>query len=241
MEGKNFLIDIATRDVFCLASQSSLGEAARVMSRQRFSSIVVTDEAHHPLGILTERNILGAIHKGAPPETALHEAMSAPVIVLPERSDILEGYQVCLREGIRHLVLVDGAGVVSGVVSETDFRQHLNLTALAGRRRIGTIAKRSGIVMPPDTRLLQALELMHAQRKSCVVVTEHERPTGIVTERDVVRFYSSNLQWQEVSLREVMQSPVLTIAYHASTAEAAERMLEHKVRHLVSWMTMGAW
>ncbi len=230
----NYLIDIATRGVFCLKETDSLGEAARVMSERRFSSIVVTDDANHPLGIVTERNILRAMHEGARPETPLRTTMSSPVVVLPSQTDILDGYQICLREGIRHLVLVDDAGAVAGVLSETDFRLHLNLTALAGRRNIAAIAKRSGIALPPDTRLVQALDLMHAQRKSCVIIVEHEKPVGIVTERDVVRFYSSNLNWHDILLGEVMISPVLTISSSASTAQAAEKMLSHKVRHLVS-------
>ena len=230
----NHLIDIATRDVTCLLAEATLGEAAHIMAHRRFSSIVVTDAARHPLGIVTERNILRAMHEGALPQIPLREAMSTPVIVLSGQTDILDGYQVCLREGIRHLVLVDGAGAISGVISETDFRLHLNLTALAGRRKISAIAKRAGIALPSDTRLVQALDLMHEQHKSCVVVVEQEEPIGIVTERDVVRFYSGNPNWRDVLLGEVMVSPVLTIPHSATTAQAAELMVEHKVRHLVS-------
>lgn len=230
----NRLIDIATRDVTCLLADATLGEAAHIMAQRRFSSIVVIDQARHPLGIVTERNILKAMHAGSPSSMPLGEAMSTPVIVMSGDTDSLDAYQTCLREGIRHLVLIDDAGVVSGVVSETDFRLHINLTALAGRRKIAAIAKRSGIALPPDTRLVQALNLMHTQRKSCVVVVVQEKPVGIVTERDVVRFYSGAQHWRDVTLGDAMVSPVLTISHSATTAQAAEQMVEHKVRHLVS-------
>ena len=58
---------------------------------------------------------------------------------------------------------------------------------------------------------MQALNLMQAQRASCVVMVEEEKPVGIVTERDVVRFYAREPERVSVTLAEVMTSPVLTI------------------------------
>lgn len=42
-------------------------------------------------------------------------------------------------------MLVEEAGAITGVVSEIDFRLHLDLTILAGHRRIASIAQRIGI------------------------------------------------------------------------------------------------
>jgi diguanylate cyclase (GGDEF)-like protein/PAS domain S-box-containing protein len=226
------LLDIASRNVTSLSSESTLGEAAHIMAERRFSSIVVTDEAGHPLGIVTERNILHAMRSGSPPETPLRSSMSAPVVTISGKADCLDAYQTCLREGIRHLVLVDEKNVVCGVVSETDFRQHLNLTALAGRRKVVTVAKRTVTSLPPHSSLMQALNLMQAQRESCVIVVEAGKPVGIVTERDVVRFYTQDPQRVGVQLAEVMTAPVMTISGEATINEAAERMLAKKVRHL---------
>jgi diguanylate cyclase (GGDEF)-like protein/PAS domain S-box-containing protein len=228
------LIDIATRDVATCRVRSTLSEAAGTMAQRRCSSIVVTDDGNHPVGIITERNILRAMHEGLAGTCSLREVMSAPVVVMSGDTGVLEGYHCCQREGIRHLVLTDAAGAVCGVVSETDFRLHLDLTLLAGRRRIASIAQRTGITMPPETPLKQALDLMHAQHKSCIVVVEDDRPHGIVTERDVVRLYSEKADWMNAALGDVMIYPVLTIPTDATTHQAAEQMLAHKVRHLVA-------
>ncbi len=227
------LSDIATRNVVQLAPGDSVGDAARVMAEKRISSIVVTDETGHPTGIITERNILEAVRAGAPLDTPLRHAVTTPVIVISGTADCMEAYRTCLREGIRHLVLTNDDGVLSGVVSETDFRLHLNLTALAGRRKVTAVAKRSAIALPPGNNLMQALDLMQSQQKSCVVVIEQGRPVGIVTERDVVRLYSKGVECDHVVLSDVMVFPVLTVSDNASTNEAAEQMLAHKVRHLV--------
>src|SRR5512141_2930713 len=118
MNTQHQLIDIATRDVTCLTADASIGEAAQVMAQRRFSSIVIVDGTRHPVGIVTERNILHAMRSGSSQATSLRACMSAPVIVMPGTADCLDAYQKCMREGIRHLVLVDEDGVVSGVVSE---------------------------------------------------------------------------------------------------------------------------
>jgi diguanylate cyclase (GGDEF)-like protein/PAS domain S-box-containing protein len=228
----NKLLDIASRDVAVLRASDTLGMAAQRMAQHRFSSIVVTDEAGHPLGIVTERNILHAMRSGSPPETPLRVSMSSPVTALPGSTDCLDAYQVCLREGIRHLVLVDAQNVVCGVVSDTDFRLHLNLTALAGQRKVINVSRQTVTSLPPHSSLLQALNLMQSQRESCVVVVEEGCPVGIVTERDVVRLYSADPQKVDTHLAEVMTAPVTTISCEATINEAAARMLEKRVRHL---------
>jgi diguanylate cyclase (GGDEF)-like protein/PAS domain S-box-containing protein len=66
-----------------------------------------------------------------------------------------------------------------------------------------------------------------------VVVVEYGRPVGIITERDVVRLYASDPEQTKIPVRKVMSSPVLTVTTDNSINEAAERMLNARVRHLV--------
>ncbi|MDD2915871.1 MAG: PAS domain S-box protein [Gallionella sp.] len=227
------LIDIATRDVVRLAPADSVGEAAQLMSGKRISSIVVTDAEGHPVGIVTERNMLQAMQSGCLPETALREIMSSPVITMPESITCLDAYQVCLRDGIRHLVIVDDERRLLGVVSETDFRLHINLATLAGHRQIASVMSRSVFSLPPEASLQEALNLMHLHRDTCVVVADDQGPLGIVTERDIVRLYSGNLDRTGIPLKDVMTSPVLTIPLDHAINEAAGLMLKSGVRHLV--------
>ena len=233
IEQGSLLIDIATRDVIRLEPGDSVGEAARIMAEKRISSIVVTDGDGHPLGIVTERDMLHAMQSRCPPETALRKVMSSPVITVPRSITCLDAYQICLHDGIRHLAIVDEDKRLLGVVSETDFRQHINLSVLAGRRQVASVMSRAVFLQPPEASLRDALGLMQSHRDTCVVVIEAKRPVGIVTERDIVRLYSINPERTDIPIREVMNSPVLTILQESSINEAAERMLTAKARHLV--------
>ena len=231
IESGSLLIDFATCNVTHLQSDQSVGEAAQVMAEQRISSIVVTDDVGHPIGILTEQDILHIMQSGHAREDAVRNVMSSPIVTVPQSMNTLDAYQLCLRKGIRHLVIVNQEGMLSGIVSETDFRLHMNLSVLAGQRLIASAMTRSVLGLAPQTCLHDALNLMQSHHDSCVVVVENERPVGILTERDLVRLYSGKLE--HASLGEVMTTPVLTVLTDDSINEAAKRMIDARVRHLV--------
>ena len=69
---------------------------------------------------------------------------------------------------------------------------------------------------------------------SLVVVDKNGKPKGLVTERDLVRKVCVNrLPTTEVINKEIMSSPLITIASDSSTSVAADTMLQHNVRHLL--------
>jgi signal-transduction protein with cAMP-binding, CBS, and nucleotidyltransferase domain len=69
---------------------------------------------------------------------------------------------------------------------------------------------------------------------SLLVIDASNRPTGIVTERDIVRKHCINdLRTSEVTNREIMSSPLITIDYRLSVSTAADLMLKNNVRHLL--------
>jgi len=224
---------IATNEVVTLPIDASLREVTAIMATLSISSILVTDEEQHPLGIVTEQNVLHSMRVGRVPETRLDEVMSAPIVSLPENTSCEEAYLLCLSKGIRHLALHDDKGNLSGVVSETDFRQHVNLTTLAGKRQVAAAMTRHILSLPPEANLQQAVELMEDHHDNCVVVTENQRPVGIVTERDLVRLYAEQDGGVVHTLDEVMTSPVRTVPSDTTVTEAAELMLDTGMRHLV--------
>ncbi|MFA6063115.1 MAG: PAS domain S-box protein [Gallionella sp.] len=227
------LIDIATLNVVHLAPADSVGKAGRLMAEKRISSLIVTDEESRPVGIVTERNILHAMQSGRSPETSLQKIMSSPVITVQASMTCLDAYQLCLQDGIRHLVIVDDEKRLIGVVSETDFRLHISLAELAGRRQIAAVMSRSVFSLALGASLREALDIMQLHRDTCVVVVEEERPVGIVTERDVVRLYCDNSDQTDIPVGVVMTSPVLSIFLDNTINQAAELMLTARVRHLV--------
>ena len=226
------LKEFATREVASLTANNTIGQAAEVMTQRKISSLVITDKDNRPVGIVTERNILRAMQSNFQSSGHLEHVMSSPVITVDEDMDCQQAYHVCVREGIRHLVLVNGEGELSGVVSETDFRLNMNLEVLAGVRSVTSVMSRSVLTLSPQASLHEALNLMQAQRDTCVIAVEEGRPLGIVTERDVVRLFSQQERDTDIRINQVMSSPVVSISVDASLNEAAQLMLSNRTRHL---------
>jgi CBS domain-containing protein len=69
---------------------------------------------------------------------------------------------------------------------------------------------------------------------SLLVIDASNRSIGIVSERDIVRKHCINdLRTSEVTNREIMSSPLITIDYRLSVSTAADLMLKNNVRHLL--------
>lgn len=233
VEDRTRLAEIATRDVIQLGDRNPIADAVRVMAERKISSIVITGDDAAPCGIVTEQDILGAMQAKLSPALPLQRIMSAPILTVPADMHCYEAYLLCLREGNQHLVLVDAAGGVAGLVTETDFRLHINMTTLSGRRPASTVMSRGVLSLPPEAVLADALDLMRGQEESCVVVTDGLRPVGIITERDVVRLYHQNPDQGDVPLERVMTSPVVSVPLDASLSDVADRMSRTRSRHLV--------
>ena len=81
----------------------------------------------------------------------------------------------------------------------------------------------------------EASKRMRDKRVSSLVVIDEEgAPIGIVTERDLVRqVCSKDISSNNIIIHHIMSSPIVTIDVNASIEEAAEKMIQKKVRHLL--------
>ncbi len=85
-----------------------------------------------------------------------------------------------------------------------------------------------------DTALTAAKKMRDERISSLIVVDKNEKPVGIVTERDFVhRICAQGAGSKDVSVQQIMSTPVATIDPKSSVEVAADLMLSHKVRHLL--------
>jgi CBS domain-containing protein len=87
-----------------------------------------------------------------------------------------------------------------------------------------------------DTASIQqtAEKMREKNVSSLVVVDENGKPQGLVTERDLARKVCVNrLPANEVTNKEIMSSPLITIDSKSSSSVAADMMLQYNVRHLL--------
>ena len=83
---------------------------------------------------------------------------------------------------------------------------------------------------------LDVAKLMVKHRIGSIVVIEgnNKKPVGIVTERDIIKKVSAqNKSADQVAVRHIMSSPLITVKSIDSVDTAAETLAENKIKRLV--------
>ncbi len=118
-------------------SRASVLELAKVMVDSNVSSVAIIDEIEQQqqrqnnkqvIGILTERDIVRSIAKGASPAaiTAGSLMSSYPVLSIRKDQPIEEAALIMIRNKVRHLLVEDPAhNKVIGMITTTDLARYL--------------------------------------------------------------------------------------------------------------------
>ena len=124
--------DVATRETVVVSPQTSLRVAAEVMASQFIGAVVVAND-RTVVGILSERDVVTALARGADPDEAtVAAAMSADVVSVRPDDTLYDAAVDMLDLGIRHVPVLDDRGAALGIVSVRDLLRPL-LTASLGR------------------------------------------------------------------------------------------------------------
>lgn len=97
---------------------------------------------------------------------------------------------------------------------------------------ISEIMTRKLITVDVSERVEEAVRLMIKYDVGSIIVTDEEKPVGIVTERDVTRASVSGDSLLRLPVRSLMSRPVQTIDPDLDTWKAFELMLRLGVRRL---------
>lgn len=108
-------------------AEASVAEAARTMTREHVSSVLVSG---HQLGILTDRDLRGrVVARGLDPQTPVRVVMTRPCRTASVDASLFEVLLEMLESRIHHLPLVE-SGEVVGVVTQTDLLQQMSRSPL---------------------------------------------------------------------------------------------------------------
>jgi CBS domain-containing protein len=87
----------------------------------------------------------------------------------------------------------------------------------------------------PDCLLSDAIQMMHKQKSSCIIVAKDRIPKGIITESDVVGLFAEALQganWSELKVDHVMTAAIISASSDLDVLEAIIIAQGGRVRHI---------
>jgi len=124
------------KDVPRCSMDLSIRKAAEIMTRSRYSAVLVTagaeteesppgTEDHRLLGtgravgIVTDRDLrVRVVSEGFDPSRQLYEIMSSPLVSVPDSALIFEALLLMQEKGVRHLAVKNHAGKVVGIIND---------------------------------------------------------------------------------------------------------------------------
>jgi CBS domain-containing protein len=113
---------LVSRPAVFVSPATTIAEAARVMTRERISSILVESV---PRGILTDRDLRSrVIAAGGDANAPVTTVMSQPVATVHARASLFEALVTMLENKIHHLPVREDDGAIAGVITDTDLLRH---------------------------------------------------------------------------------------------------------------------
>ncbi len=97
---------------------------------------------------------------------------------------------------------------------------------------VNDVMSKNMLTVDKSISLQEAAQKMTKLNIGCVIVTDKDKPVGIVTERDFVTRIASEGRPLFTEILEVMSSPLITISPEETIWEASETMKEKSIHKL---------
>jgi CBS domain-containing protein len=111
---------LVSRSALVVKKSDSLHDAAVAMMERGVGSAVVISDGK-PSGIITDRDALRVIARGADPKAlTVGDCVKRALRTVTGSIDMVEAANIMRETGFRQLVVVDDAGVLAGVFSMRD-------------------------------------------------------------------------------------------------------------------------
>jgi CBS domain-containing protein len=232
--------EVMSSDVVVCARDTRLGVLARMMADHQVHGVVVVDDSRRPVGVVSDVDLLAGEWLGTD-RTNLRtlqamtaaDLMSAPVETA-RAADSVEGAIARMRQQrIARLPVVDDDGLGVGVLSVEDLVARLPRPT-ARRTYVSNVMSHAILTCRPESPMHAAVRAMVERRSRSVVVSEGDRPVGVLTGGDALGLYATPSGARgSGTVAEFMTSPVVTATPDLPLHEAADRMLTHEIHRLV--------
>jgi len=224
--------DVMSEDVVTATADSTVFWAARTMSENHVSCLVIVD-ATGITGILTEKDVLKAVaeHEADFRRLKITDRMSSPVEVTSGSLSVVEAGKIMQAKSIKRLPVVEN-GTLLGLVTQTDITRAL--VSLSPLRSVSDIMSTSVATVPADATAAEAARMMTTKGISCVVAMHRNETAGILTEKDLLkRVVALHKDPTQTHVADVMSFPIMSVPPTYSVISTTKKMDQMHLHRLV--------
>ena len=232
----NKVSEIMTTNLTKAAVSSTIFEVMEMMVAEDVGRIIITDD-EIPVGIFTEKDVLKRVvnAKIDARKTPIKDVMTSPARAVREETHIVDAFGKMYRGKYRHLLVRGRRGKIVGIVS---MRRILNLAVELGQglnetKTLADIAAPAIVAVEESATVYETVELMNKRSVSAVVVTAAGKPSGIFTERDVLkRVATKEINVHQTPVKQVMTAPVITMPQSTLVGDVLVEMSRRDIRNM---------
>ena len=232
----NKVSEIMTTDLVKATVSATIYSVMETMVAEDVGRIIITDD-EVPVGIFTEKDVLKRVIGTAidAKRASIKDVMTAPVRAVREETHIVDAFARMYRGKYRHLLVRGRRGKIIGIVS---MRRILNIAVELGQgisesRTVGDIPAAPIVTVDESSTVHATVNLMNQQGLTAVIVTAAGSPTGIFTERDVLkRVATMDLDRQQTPVRQVMTAPLIAMPRATLVGDVLAEMYRRDIRNM---------
>jgi Mg/Co/Ni transporter MgtE len=157
----------------------------RRQAREQLETIYYTfvlDHDVHLLGVVSFRELFAA-----PPEKTVRDIMhtGAAMPLMPLGTRMSDAILEMTTKGFGCVGIVDGRGLLVGIITDGDLRRHMRNNLLDAR--VDDVMTRSPKSVRPDQLLSETLDILNAMKVTALFAVEAGKPVGLVHVHDLLR------------------------------------------------------
>lgn len=221
--------DIMTREVITTREGECVAKAAKIMSQNKISCIVVMRDGEI-IGMLTERDILNKIlaMEKDPVKVMVDEIMTSPVISINPDYTIVGASKLMEENNIRRIPVVESDQLI-GIITQSDISNAMSSIW----KNVGSIMTRDVVTIKEDENVSNAAKIMSKRNISCLVVMNDGEVIGILTENDLMRkIIAEGKNPGDLLVRNIMTSPVIFVDPDYIVLKASRLMKKKGIRRI---------
>ena len=231
--------DLMHKGLIACSPKTSLGKVAAMLTEHHVHALVVAEEADHPLGIISDFDLLAGEWLSVDEESlntmrklTARDLMTSPIESVDLNTSVNEAAKRMADRAI-HRMLVTDDGQPVGVISISDFVAGIAAQEAIKRETVGDVMSDTFLVCREDNTVLSAARTMtQAGWRSIIVVNSKGKLQGVITGHDLVslagRTVDSNLK-----VSELMNKNLITTDINSSLQEAADIMIQHHCHRVI--------
>jgi CBS domain-containing protein len=232
----NKVNEIMTANLTAAPISAPVINVIQLMTGEDVGRAIITDKAV-PVGIFTEKDVLRRVVNSDidTKNTEIGKVMTSPIRAVPEETLISDAFARMYKGKYRHLLVRGRRGRIVGIVS---MRRILKIAVELGQGKretqtLGNIATAAAPTIDSQATVSETVKLMAEKNLSAVIVCKAGVPTGIFTERDVLkRVAAAGIEPARTSIDQVMTAPPIIMPHTTLVGAALAEMYRRDIRNM---------